>query len=205
MVHPMPHSVPTDNPLVRAPGRPRSASADVAIQGAVIDLLDEQGLAGITFEAVAARAGVAKSTVYRRWPTKEELVFDAVQQLKGPLPELAGVSVRDDLLRLMQNMRTMWVDTQHGRVMRRLIAEGDADSALYQKCRERLVTPRQSAIRAVLDRGIAAGQLRADLDLAWVIDLFGAPIILSVLTHRGGVEADQVEFTVDLVLSGLRP
>jgi len=99
----------------RSPGRPRSAAADAAIQAAVVELLDEAGYAGLTFEAVAARAGVAKTTVYRRWPTKQDLAFDAISQLKGPLPKLGGVSVRDDLLTLMQHMRRTWVNTQHGR------------------------------------------------------------------------------------------
>jgi AcrR family transcriptional regulator len=193
----------------RRPGRPRSEAADTAIRTAVIDLLDEQGYAGLTFEAVAARAGVAKSTVYRRWPNKDELVFDAINQLKGPLPQVpAGGTVRADLLTLMQHMRRMWVNSQHGRIMRRLIGESTvrADGpCLYTSFRERLVAPRQAAIRAVLQRGIDEGSIRPDVDLAWVIGLISAPVVLAVLTNQPGATAAQVEFTIDLVLDGLRP
>jgi AcrR family transcriptional regulator len=191
--------------MERKPGRPRSESADAAIRTAVIDLLDENGYRGLTFEAVAARAGVAKSTVYRRWPAKSDLVFDAVQQLKGPLPELGGVDVRADLLALMQHMRRMWVDSQLGRVMRRLITECDEHPDLYQNFRERMVTPRQTLMRAVLTRGIEEGTIRGDLDLQWVIDMLGAPVVLAVLTRQPSATEAQIEFTVDLMLAGLRP
>src|SRR5687768_10175832 len=95
-------AAPAD-PDRKAPGRPRSARADEAIIEAVLALLaDGVSADQLSIEAVAARAGVGKATIYRRWSNKEALLVDAVASLKGPLPELAGVSVREDLLTLLR-------------------------------------------------------------------------------------------------------
>src|SRR5258707_9557057 len=82
----------------RRPGRPRSEQAEQAIIDATLDLFAEQGFEGVCVEAVAARAGVGKATIYRRWPNKEELLLAALGSMKSPIPELSGISVRDDLL-----------------------------------------------------------------------------------------------------------
>src|SRR5579859_6951062 len=88
----------------RRPGRPRSEQAEQAIIEATLDLFAEQGFEGVCVEAVAARAGVGKATIYRRWPNKEELLLAAFGSLKSPFPEPAGESVRDDLLAMVKTM-----------------------------------------------------------------------------------------------------
>jgi AcrR family transcriptional regulator len=82
----------------RRPGRPRSEQAEQAIIEATLDVFAEQGFDGVCVEAVAARAGVGKATIYRRWPNKEELLLAALGTIKSPYPEPKGVSVREDLL-----------------------------------------------------------------------------------------------------------
>jgi len=76
----------SDRTAGRRPGRPRREDVDAAILDATIDELEEHGYAAVNIEAVAARAGVAKRTVYRRWPSKDDLMFDAISKLKGPIP-----------------------------------------------------------------------------------------------------------------------
>src|SRR5271169_1750741 len=88
----------------RRPGRPRSEQAEQAIIEATLDLFAEQGFEGVCVEAVAARAGVGKATIYRRWPNKEELLLAALGSIKSPIPELKGVSARDDLLAMVEVM-----------------------------------------------------------------------------------------------------
>src|SRR6266542_1733281 len=88
----------------RRPGRPRSEQAEQAIIEATLDLFAEQGFEGVCVEAVAARAGVGKATIYRRWPNKEELIIDAVASMKGPVPPIGGKSVRDDLVTLLSRV-----------------------------------------------------------------------------------------------------
>src|SRR6059058_3780324 len=94
-------TVPADQER-KAPGRPRSARADEAIIDAVLDLLaDGTPAETLSIEAVAARAGVGKATIYRRWSNKESLIVDAVATVKGELPKLAGESLRDDLVAVL--------------------------------------------------------------------------------------------------------
>jgi AcrR family transcriptional regulator len=89
----------------KAPGRPRSARTDGVIIDAVLDMLTDGYTADtLSIEAVAAKAGVGKATIYRRWPNKEALIVDAVASLKGPVPKIKGESVRDDLITLLTPM-----------------------------------------------------------------------------------------------------
>jgi len=189
----------------RRPGRPRREEVDAAILDATIDELEEHGYGAVSIEAVAARAGVAKTTVYRRWPSKDELVFDAINKLKGPIPQAPGTGLRADLMYLMERMRRNWVNSRHGRVMRQLSAEGSRNPELYQAFRDRLVAPRQAATFAVLRKGVDAGEIRTDVDLRWVNDLLVAPVMAAVLTHRPHVSRAQLEFTIDTILRGIAP
>src|SRR3974377_963271 len=81
----------------RRPRRPRSEQREQAVLQATLHVLADRGLEGVCVEAVAARAGVGKATIYRRWPNKEELLLAAFGSLKSPFPEPKGVSVRDEL------------------------------------------------------------------------------------------------------------
>src|SRR5471030_1229009 len=91
-------------------GRPRSVQADRAIVDAVLEEVIQEGIDGMSIEQVAARAGVAKATVYRRWPNKEALLLDAVTGVEVELPTLVGWSVRDDLVTLVDSMRRRIAD-----------------------------------------------------------------------------------------------
>src|SRR3954471_20007672 len=107
----------------KAPGRPRDARADSAIIEAVLELLSAgQSADALSIEAVAAKAGVGKATIYRRWPNKDALLVDAVTAMKGPLPVLAGESVRDDLVMLISGMRQPRME-KYGKITACLIPE----------------------------------------------------------------------------------
>ena len=148
----------------KAPGRPRSARADEAIIEAVLDLLaDGTPAESLSIEAVAAKAGVGKATIYRRWANKEGLLVDAVASLKGELPRLAGESVRDDLIALLRPVGTP-SHTRAGKIMPCLLSELHRSPELY-RCFQKITEPRLELMRQVLRRGIDRGELRADLDL----------------------------------------
>jgi len=172
---------------------------------AAADVLADLGYHGFAIETVAARAGVAKTTIYRRWAGRDELVLDAINAIKGPPPELPEGSVRDQMLFLVERTRRSWTNSQHGRMMRRLAADGSAQPELYRMFRDRVVAPRQVALRAVLRRGIDEGLIRPDVDVAGVIDMLIAPVIMAVMTHRERLTSTQVAFVVDTVLRGLAP
>ncbi len=92
---------PTPREAPRAPGRPRSERAEQAIIDATIEALGERGIDGVHCEDVAARAGVGKATLYRRWQGKEDLLIAAFAAMRRPLPEPRGESVRADLIALL--------------------------------------------------------------------------------------------------------
>jgi AcrR family transcriptional regulator len=161
----------------RSPGRPRSARADEAIIEAVLDLMaGGTTIEALSMEAVAARAGVGKATIYRRWPNKESLIVDAIGSLKGPLPELTGESIREDLLALLRSTVKVRA-SRAGRIMPCLIPELQRNPELQRQYR-RIAEPRREQMREVLRRGVAEGQLRADLDIEVAAALLNAPMFV---------------------------
>jgi AcrR family transcriptional regulator len=149
----------------RRPGRPRSEQAEHAIIEATLDLFAEQGFEGVCVESVAARAGVGKATIYRRWPNKEEMLLAAFGSLKSPFPEPAGHSVREDLLAMVKVMCADRADPRKAQRYALLLGEGNQYPLLMARYKETVVEPRREAMRAVIRRGIATGELRPDTDV----------------------------------------
>jgi AcrR family transcriptional regulator len=149
----------------RRPGRPRSEQAEQAIIEATLELFAEQGFEGVCVEAVAARAGVGKATIYRRWPNKEELLLAAFGSLKSPFPEPKGASVREDLLAMVKVMCADKSDPRKARRYALLLGDGDKYPRLMARYKETVVQPRRDAMRAVIRHGIQTGELRPDTDV----------------------------------------
>jgi AcrR family transcriptional regulator len=149
----------------RKPGRPRSEQAEQAIIDAALELFGERGVEGVCVEAVAARAGVGKATIYRRWPSKEELLLAALGSLKSPLPDPDTGSARDDLVQLLDVMTKDSADPRYMRQFAMLHGEGEAYPKLMERYAKTVIEPRREVIRAVLRRGISRGELRPDLNL----------------------------------------
>ncbi len=161
----------------KGPGRPRSARVDEAIIQAVVDLLTAGTTAeALSIEAVAARAGVGKATIYRRWPNKDALLIDAVASLKGPLPQITGESVRADLVTLLRPVGRGG-SGHAAAVLPCLISELNRSPQLHQ-CYQRVIEPRRELMRDVLRRGIVDGELRADLDVEAVMAMLVAPLLV---------------------------
>ncbi len=147
-------------------GRPRSEKAEKAIIGAALDLIGEgTSVSELSIEAVAARAGVGKTTIYRRWTNKEDLVGDALATLKAPLPALAGRSVREDLIVYLDVMRQDSRTLRTRCIMNIAMSEPERHPRLYERFRQSVIEPRRCALQAVLERGRASGELREDLDV----------------------------------------
>jgi AcrR family transcriptional regulator len=190
-------------PANRRPGRPRSEQAEQAIIEATLDLFAEQGFEGVCVEAVAARAGVGKATIYRRWPNKEELLLAAFGSLKSPFPEPEGVSVRDDLLAMVEVMCADKADPRKARRYALLLGEGEKYPRLMARYKESVVQPRRDAMRAVIRRGVETGELRPDTDdeIA-MLQLTGA-IMAQEKSLDGTLDGDFAARLVDGLLLGL--
>ena len=130
----------------RRPGRPRSEQAEQAIIEATLDLFAEQGFEGVCVEAVAARAGVGKATIYRRWPNKEELLLAALSSMKSPFPEPTG-NVRDDLIAQIAVMCADRADPRKARRYALLLGEGQKYPRLMQRYKETVIGPRHDAMQ----------------------------------------------------------
>jgi AcrR family transcriptional regulator len=160
----------------KGPGRPRSARVDEAIIEAVLDLLvDGVSAEALTIEAVATKAGVGKATIYRRWVNKDALLVDAVTALKGPLPEIRGESVQEDLVDLLRPVGRPST-TRASAVLPCLISELTRSPTLHA-CYQKVIEPRRALMREVLRRGITSGELRADLDLEVVMAMLVSPMV----------------------------
>lgn len=188
----------------RPPGRPRSVEADRAILRAAVDLLAEDGYGGVTMEGVAARAGVGKATVYRRWPSKSALVVDAVTACResGSPPPDTG-SARDDLVAFVRGFMHHLRTSDAARVMPALVAELSRHPELATTFREGFVQPRRARVREAVRRGVERGELRADLDPELVADA-----VVALLQHRflvTGMEIDDQlpDRLVDMLWRGI--
>ena len=175
-----PDDAPVDQER-KAPGRPRSPRADEAIIEAVLDLLTEGNPAeSISIESVAARAGVGKATIYRRWSNKEALLVDAVASVKGEPPRIKGESVRDDLVALLRPIAVP-AHSRAAKIMPCLWSEIHRSPELH-RCVQKISEPRRELMREVLRRGIGSGELRADLDLDLVLVMLMGPLISQTMT-----------------------
>jgi AcrR family transcriptional regulator len=192
----------TDAEAGRKPGRPRSEQAEQAIIEATLDLFAEQGFEGVCVEAVASRAGVGKATIYRRWPNKEELLLAALGSLKSPFPEPKGVSVRDDLIAMLEVMCADKADPRKARRAMLLHGEGQKYPRLMARWKETVLEPRREVMRSVIRRGIATGELRADTDVeVAVLALTGT--VMAKEKSASGFDGDFPARVADTLLLGL--
>jgi len=149
----------------RRPGRPRSERAEQAIIEATIAALGECGIDGVHCEDVAARAGVGKATLYRRWAGKEDLLIAAFAAMKHPLPELRGESAREDLITLLTVVAADADDPRFAQQYALLHGAGERYPRLVARYREQVVEPRRELVRSVLRRGVETGELRPGIDV----------------------------------------
>ncbi|MQY02565.1 TetR/AcrR family transcriptional regulator [Actinomadura macrotermitis] len=191
----------TDSMTTRPPGRPRSERAEKAIVDATLELLaEETGVAGVSIEAVATRAGVGKTTIYRRWPNKEALIVGALATAKAPVPPPVGASAREDLLMVARALAA-GRRGPHGRCFHSLLGSAEKYPELFARYRQDVIEPRREMMRAALRLGIERGELRPDLDLdvtlAMLIGAFGMP------ASQEALPPDYPERVVDALLRGI--
>lgn len=144
----------------RAKGRPRSAAADRAILDATREALAEVGWGGLSIGQVALRAGVAKTTLYRRWPSKNELVMDAVASQLEELDVTDLGSLRADIEDVVAQFAALLSRPETQAALLALFAEGTRDPQLRKRIRETIVDPQKRLVR----QGRANAQARGELD-----------------------------------------
>jgi len=190
----------------RRRGRPRSTEAELAILQATRELLVEGGVQGLTIEKVAARTGVAKTTIYRRWRDKDELalavVLDMVEQVVL-LPVLGDT--RAELLAFVEAAVDVLGSTLMGRVMQGLVSDLATDPDLARAFRERVVSVRDAEVARLVERGIERGDLRPDTDPGTAHELLIGPVYYRLLLTGQPLNRAFARRTVDAVLRAFAP
>ena len=195
----------TESPR-RMPGRPRSEASHHAIIQATLELLVESGYRSLTMEAVRDRAGVGKATIYRRWSSKEELVRDAIVFVHDDFVAPDTGSLRGDYEGMARAVVAAAQKAGAATFMPRLLGDAANDPELHAIFYEHLVAPRRRQTRIVLERAIARGELRDDLDVELMMDLFAGPVVYRLIISGGDFgQLFGFDEQLDALLNGLAP
>ncbi|MFC8597219.1 MULTISPECIES: TetR/AcrR family transcriptional regulator [unclassified Isoptericola] len=188
--------------------RRRSEASRRAILDASLDLCETHGYGPVTVEAIAARAGVSKKTIYRWWPSKGAVVLEALDDAANPSVDFPDTGdLRADLVAQMEGLlRGLLSDARFGSALIGLIADTQHDAQLARGLVDDLFRPRVEDARERLARARAAGQMRPDADLDLVIELLYGPVYYRLLLHQGELQsADELRTLVDHVLRSVAP
>jgi AcrR family transcriptional regulator len=178
----------------------------VKILGATRAILAESGMRALTVEAVAARAGIAKTTIYRRYRSRHDLALavlvDMIRTVTA-IPDLGDT--RRELVQLVRGTLLVLGETLMGQVMQGLVTELAADPHLSGAFRDQVIALRRGEVARVLERGVARGDLRPDPDVALVHELLFGPVYYRLLLSGEPLEPVFADKIVDALLPGLRP
>jgi AcrR family transcriptional regulator len=195
----------TDRIAKAAPGRPRDPQTTASILRATLDLAEELGFDGLSVEGVAARAGVAKTTIYRRWPNVWAIVMDAfLADVTRLAPIQERTTARESLAASMRLLARAYRERQ-GKVLRPLLGRAQVEPDLLEAVRTRWVEPRRQVAREVIRRGIDTGELRAGLDADVVLDALYGPLYHRILVPYDNAPLSDayIDALVDTVFGGL--
>jgi AcrR family transcriptional regulator len=199
---PAPHKTVADKPCR---GRPRSEHSHEAILDAVLELLEAEGYGALTIEAVARQAGVGKQTIYRWWKCKAELVLEAYANhaaSKLPVPDKG--SVRADLEWFLTGGFKRLTDIS-GPIMRGLMADAVLDAEFRDVLLNAFIAKRRDALKQMLERGIARGELDRETDLDFACDMLFGPMWYRLLLQHNKLDARFARQLSHLVLTAFGP
>ncbi|WP_239154459.1 TetR/AcrR family transcriptional regulator [Amycolatopsis sp. FDAARGOS 1241] len=175
-----------------------------AITEAVLDELAAVGYGRLAMEAVAKRAGVGKSALYRRWPSKDAMISAVVAEFsvsRATAPDTG--SLRGDLIELQQAVHDRLTHPRFSRILPDLIAEGARNPGPAEEIRSAIGGPRREVARRLFDRALGRGELPAGTDVELALDLLAGPSYWRLVVRREPPGPEFVEHVVDHVLRAL--
>jgi AcrR family transcriptional regulator len=190
--------------MLRARGRPKNPSIDAEVVAAVLEGLRLRGYRGVTIEGVARQVKRARTSLYRRWPSKRHLVADAVVAELGAQPAPDTGSLRKDLKAAVATLLTAFSGTM-GKALPGLVADMALDPVLARMIRDKVLAARRRSIRAAFVRGMARGESGRGFDIELLIDMLTAPFYFRALFGHLPSTRATVNSVVDYVLSIVRP
>lgn len=199
---------PDTEQTVRKAGRPRSTQSHQAILKATLALFVEEGLRGLSMEAIAERAGVGKTTIYRRWSSKEAVIKEALDLLRAgkPLPNTGNI--RQDLLILARESRETFAQNPFmAQLMTRLIAELRTTPEIYRVFYRHQIVPRLEQFLQIIKGAQERGEVRPELDALFVLSLIFTTLVygpmFSELIDPDAQHLYEPEIAVDTLLRGI--
>jgi AcrR family transcriptional regulator len=195
-------AAPAAGDVAGCPPRRRNERSYQAILSATLELLAEVGFAGLTIDGIAARAGVGKATIYRHWPSRAQLVLEAIGDVtKRPDPPDTGV-LREDLLIMVERLNHGVTKGPLAPLLASLVDAADRDPELAELHRT-FSAKRRADVKDILQRAIDRGELPAGTDLELAVDLLAGPVIYRRLVSHAPVGRQYRARLVDAVLAAL--
>ena len=191
-------------PLSKATGRPRDARIDREVITAVINALRKGGYGAVTIDGIARNVGRARSSLYRRWPSKRHLVAYAVVGELGEHPASDTGTLRGDLL---SAVTTLWRAFRGplGHALAGLVADMAQDAALAASIRREVMVPRRRSMRAAIERARARGEARNDMDVELLLDMLTGPFYFRTLFGHAVMNLKDTTQIVDYIVRLIRP
>ena len=186
------------------PGRPRSEQSRRAVLRATWELMQDVGLRSMTTEQIASRSGASKATIYKWWPNKYAVAAEAflsVLPLEAADPD-TGSAYED--FRLILRGLTGFYAGPNGRVMAEMISEFQYDPTVAAEWRDKVLGTRRQVLRAIWDRGVARGELRAEVDPDIAIDIITGPPLYRLVAGHAPLNDAVADAIVNAAMDGLR-
>jgi AcrR family transcriptional regulator len=183
-------------------GRPRAEGLDQALLDVTLELAGEVGLHGMSMDELAQRAGVSKATIYRRWPSKERLVLDALNHAMRPFDLIDTGSLRGDLDDYLGELAQRMATGKASDVLPDLISVSVRDANVRTSLDE-YIRYRRQPLQTILGRGVQRGELPHDADVEVLIDALIGPFVYRRLLSHDPLDADFVDRLVRTVLPSL--
>ncbi|MBI4966726.1 MAG: TetR/AcrR family transcriptional regulator [Rhodospirillales bacterium] len=180
-------------------GRPRCEDSRRSILKAAIALLKTNDLPAISADAIAERAGVSKATIYRWWPNKSAIVMEAFLEMVAPHTRFPETDSAMEDLRVHLGRVAEVCQSDIGRMLRTLIADSQANAELAAAMRAHYFSVRRADARKVIERGIASGEFRGDLDTEAAIDCLYGPIVFRLMINPVAPDAEFVNRMIALL------
>jgi AcrR family transcriptional regulator len=192
-----PTAAPGEQPHAR--GRPRDEQIDSQVVAAVLDTLRASGYGSVTIDGIARSVGVARTSLYRRWPSKRHLVAYAVISELGENPAPDTGSLRKDLEGVVL---TLWTAFRGplGNALGGLVGEMAQDAELAALIRQEVLGPRRQSMRAAFDRALARSEIRSGLDVELVLDMLTGPFYYRALFKHAEISKRLTTAVVDYVM-----
>jgi len=185
-------------------GRPRNEETREAILRAARDLLEKGGLGAVTVEAIAARSGVSRPTIYRDWPNAHAVAMAAFLDADAtPKPGRTSGSATIDLAAHLRQVAETFA-SRTGRSVAAMIAASQSETELAKAFRNNFIVGSREEGRKLLDRAAVQGEIRSDIDFEAALDLLYAPLYFRLLVGHGKLDGAFTDAIVALALGGLR-